>query len=84
MGARRASEAETEYREILRVEPFNREAVEGLAEILFTERKFAEGAALLAPLHDNGSLDDRGELIYGRFLYKAGMNDRRSPSSAGS
>ena len=76
MGARRASEAETEYREILRVEPSNREAVEGLAEILFTERRFAEGAALLAPLHDNGSLDDRGELIYGRFLYKAGMNEQ--------
>jgi tetratricopeptide (TPR) repeat protein len=76
LGARRAGEAETEYREILRLEPSNREAIEGLAEILFTERKYAEGAALLAPLHDNGSLDDRGELIYGRFLYKAGMNEQ--------
>ncbi len=75
-GAGRAGEAETEYREILRVEPSNREAVEGLAEILFTERKYAEGAALLAPLHDDASLDDRGELIYGRFLYKAGMSDQ--------
>jgi len=75
-GAGRASEAETEYREILRVEPSNREAVEQLADILFTERHYAEGAALLAPLHDNASLDDRGELIYGRFLYKAGMNDQ--------
>jgi tetratricopeptide (TPR) repeat protein len=76
MGARRAGEAEAEYREILRIESSNREAVEGLAEILFTERKYAEGAALLAPRHENGSLDDRGELIYGRFLYKAGMNDQ--------
>ncbi|MCX5752423.1 MAG: tetratricopeptide repeat protein, partial [Candidatus Krumholzibacteria bacterium] len=75
-GAGRTSEAETEYREILRFESFNRDAVEGLAEILFTERKYAEGAALLAPLHDNGSLDERGELIYGRFLYRAGMNEQ--------
>ena len=75
-GARRGGEAETEYRKILRLEPSNWEAVEGLAEILFTERKFAEGAALLAPLHEKGLLDERGELIYGRFLYKAGMNDQ--------
>ncbi len=76
MGERRPGEAETEYREILRVEPSNREAVEGLGEILFTERRYAEGASLLGPLHDGGSLDDRGELIYGRFLYKAGMNEQ--------
>ncbi len=76
MGARRTGEAEAEYREILRLESSNREAIEGLAEILFTERKFAEGAALLAPLHDKGALDGRGELIYGRFLYKAGMSEQ--------
>jgi tetratricopeptide (TPR) repeat protein len=75
-GARRASEAETDYREILRLESSNREAVAGLSEILFTERRYAEGVAFLAPLHDGGSLDDRGELVYGRFLYKAGMNEQ--------
>jgi tetratricopeptide (TPR) repeat protein len=76
MDARRAGEAETEYREILRVDPSHREAIEGITEILFTQRRFSEGAALLEPLHVAGSLDDRGEILYGRFLYKAGMNER--------
>ncbi len=74
--ANRTAEAELEYREILRLERANREAIDGLAEILFTERRFDEGVALLAPLHDTGSLDERGELIYGRFLHKAGKNEQ--------
>jgi tetratricopeptide (TPR) repeat protein len=73
--AGRTAETEREYREVLRIEPANREAIDGLGEILFTERRYADGVALLAPLHDGGSLDERGELIYGRFLYKAGMNE---------
>ncbi len=74
--AGRAAETEREYREVLRLEPSNSEAIDGLGEILFTERRFAEGVSLLAPLHDDGSLNERGELIYGRFLHKAGMNEK--------
>jgi tetratricopeptide (TPR) repeat protein len=74
--AGRAAEAEAEYREVLRLEPGNREAIDGIGEILFTERRFDEGVALLAPLHESGSLDERGKLIYGRFLHKAGKNEQ--------
>jgi tetratricopeptide (TPR) repeat protein len=76
MNERRMEEAEAEYRAILRVEPANGEALDGLAEILFTLRRYDEGAALLAPLHEAGSLDERGELVYGRFLYKAGKSEQ--------
>jgi tetratricopeptide (TPR) repeat protein len=76
MNAQRRVEAEAEYRAILRIEPTNREALDGLAEILFTLRRYDEGVALLAPLHEAGSLDERGELVYGRFLYKAGKSEQ--------
>ncbi len=75
-GAGRTAEAEREYREVLRLEPANREALDGIGEILFTERRFDDGVALLAPLHEKGSLDERGELVYGRFLHKAGKNEQ--------
>ncbi|MDD4856542.1 MAG: tetratricopeptide repeat protein [Candidatus Krumholzibacteria bacterium] len=71
----RTAEAKPEYREALRLEPLNREAILGLAGILHADGEFAEGAALLAPLHRDGSLDEGGEIVYGRFLYKAGQTD---------
>jgi len=70
-----ASEAKREYREVLRLEPFNREALAGLAEILYATGEFADGAELFAPLYRKGKLDEGGRTIYGRFLYKAGKVD---------
>ena len=67
--------AKEEYREVLRLEPLNRDALSGLSDILYGEGGYAEGATLLAPLHRSGSLDDGGEITYGRFLYKAGQTD---------
>lgn len=67
--------AKEEYREVLRLEPLNRDALSGLSDILYGEGGYAEGAALLAPLHRSDSLDDGGEITYGRFLYKAGEID---------
>ena len=69
------SGAKEEYREVLRLEPLNRDALSGLSDILYGEGGYAEGAALLAPLHRSGSLDDGGEITYGRFLYKTGQTD---------
>jgi tetratricopeptide (TPR) repeat protein len=69
------AEAEREYREVLRLEPRNREATAGLADILSDEGKYAEGADLLAPFYADSSLDDAGEIVYGKFLYKAGRID---------
>jgi len=70
-----ATEAKREYREVLRLEPFNREALAGLADILYTTGDFADGVELFAPLYREGRLDEGGRIIYGRFLYKAGKAD---------
>jgi tetratricopeptide (TPR) repeat protein len=70
-----ASEAKREYREVLRIEPFNREALSGLADILYATGEFADGADLFKPLYREGRLDEGGRIIYGRFLYKAGRVD---------
>jgi tetratricopeptide (TPR) repeat protein len=43
--------------------------------MLYDDGGYAEGAALLEPLHRDGKLDDGGEIIYGRFLYKAERTD---------
>jgi tetratricopeptide (TPR) repeat protein len=69
------AEAKQEYREVLRIEPLNREAISGLTGILYADGEYADGAALLAPLYRAGSLDEGGRIIYGRFLYKAGQAD---------
>jgi len=68
--------AKDEYREVLRLEPLNRDAISGLSGLLYGEGGYREGAALLAPLHHSGSLDDGGEITYGRFLYKSGETDK--------
>jgi tetratricopeptide (TPR) repeat protein len=68
-------EAEREYREALRIEPFNREALSGLADILYASGEYGGGIELFAPLYREGKLDEGGQIIYGRFLYKAGQID---------
>jgi len=71
----KTTEAKEEYGEVLHIEPANRDAISGLADILYAGGEFAAGTELLAPLHRSGSLDDAGEIAYGRFLYKAGQTD---------
>jgi tetratricopeptide (TPR) repeat protein len=71
----RTDEAKPEYREALRLEPLNREAISGLTGILYAKGEFVDGSAFLAPVHRDGALDEGGEIIYGRFLYKAGQID---------
>ena len=70
-----ASGAKREYREALRVEPFNHEALSGLADILYATGAYGDGIDLFAPLYGEGRLDEGGRIIYGRFLYKAGQVD---------
>ncbi len=68
-------EAKRSCREALRIEPNNKNAIKGLTDLYYEAGEYAAGAELLAPFHREGTLDEGGEIIYGRFLYKAGKSD---------
>lgn len=70
--AGRRADAKREYRETMRSDPYSRGAITALADMLYEDGEYADGAALLDPLFRDGKLDDGGELVYGRFLYRAG------------
>jgi len=69
------ADAKRLYRDVLEVEPLNRDALKGLTDMLYDDDEFAEGAALLRPLYRNGELDEGGTITYGRFLYKSGATE---------
>jgi tetratricopeptide (TPR) repeat protein len=69
-------EAKRAFRETLRLDPDNRTAVKELTDMLYADGQFAEGVAVLEPLHSAGKLDEGGEIVYGRFLYKAEKTDQ--------
>lgn len=68
-------DAKRAYRETLRLDPENRTALKGLTDMLYGDGEFSEGIAVLEPLHRDGKLDEGGEIVYARFLYKAGKTD---------
>ena len=68
----RREEAKQAYRETLGLDPENRTALKELTDMLYADGEFADGIAVLEDLHRDGKLDDGGEIVYGRFLYKAG------------
>jgi tetratricopeptide (TPR) repeat protein len=73
--AGRRAEAKREYREALESDPHSGSAVKELSDMLYEDGEFVEGAALLDPFFRDGKLEEGGELVYGRFLYRAGRTD---------
>ncbi len=71
-GAGRREDAKREYRETLRADPRSGSAVKELMDLLYQDGDYVEGAAILDPFFRDGVLDEGGEIVYGRFLYRAG------------
>lgn len=71
----RDSESVAEYREVLRIDSFSRSAVKELSDLLYKIEDYEGGAKLLEPFFRDGYLDEGGELVYARFLYKAGRTE---------
>jgi tetratricopeptide (TPR) repeat protein len=76
---KRLAEAERAYRDLLRVPDSEREAALGLSAVLFLQRRYADGVALLRPLHDR--LPDDPDLTHqlGLHLYRSGEQDLALP-----
>ena len=72
--AGKREEAKRSYRETLRIEPEQKNAIKELADLYYETGDYAQGAELLGPLYRAGALEDGEEIIYGRFLYKAGKS----------
>ncbi len=69
---RRLDEAEAIYRDILRMNPESRDAAVGLSAVLFLERRYEEGVALMRPFHDRSPDDLDVTHQLGIHLYRSG------------
>jgi tetratricopeptide (TPR) repeat protein len=71
----RIEEAKRSYRNVLKLDPQNGGALKELIDLLFEEGDYGEGIDVLEPLRMERALDSAGELMLGRFYYRAGRID---------
>ncbi|MBL8786237.1 MAG: tetratricopeptide repeat protein [Deltaproteobacteria bacterium] len=76
---KRLDEAGKIYRDVLRQSPEQREAALGLSGVLFLEKRFDDGVALLRPFHDR--LPDDVDVTHqlGLHLYRSGEQQNAVP-----
>jgi len=65
-------QAELYYRNVLKLDPTNKDALEELTDLYNEHGLYEKGIELLAPLYDSGALENRFVVKYGRFLFEAG------------
>jgi tetratricopeptide (TPR) repeat protein len=73
---KRLAEAESIFRDVLRLEKDHREATLGLSAVLFLQRRHDDGVALLEPFHERAPDDLDMVHQLGLHVYRAGQQQR--------